>query len=88
MRPIKFPKYTMLLVKWDDIVSDTKWHTKEEIEKTHPMIVKTVGFFLKSYLRNHKRVLKLAASILEDGDSDVIDIPFGVISSIKELKEI
>jgi len=85
MKPASYEVYTMLLVEWLDITQDSKWHNKAEMEKTRATKVKSIGFFLKNYVLDKKWVLKLAGSVTEDGDSDVLDIPFGCINFIKEI---
>ena len=82
MRIKKFPKYTLLLVQWDDILSDSSWHDAKGIEKARPAKIKTLGFFLG----NAKRVLKLAHSVAEDGESDYTVIPWGTIKEIEEVR--
>ena len=86
MKPTRYEKYTMLLVEWLDITQDGKWHNKAEMENTRATKVKSIGFFLKNYMLGKKWVLKLASSVTEDGDSDVLDIPFGCINFIKEVR--
>lgn len=82
MRIRKFPKYTLLLVQWDDICSDSSWTDAKGIDKAKPAKIKTLGFFLG----NAKRVLKVAHSVAEDGDSDYTCIPWGTIKHITEVR--
>lgn len=82
MRIKKFPKYTQLLVTWLDIISDSSWHNKSEIEKAQAMRVQTLGFFLQ----NKRKDLKIAHSITDDGDSDYTVIPWACVDSIKEIR--
>ena len=62
MRVKRFPKYTMLQVTWHDIISDSSWLTKDEIDAAKTIEIKTVGYFLQ----NKKNELKVAHSITED----------------------
>ncbi len=82
MRTKRFPKFTEVLVTWEDTTSDAKWHDKQEIESAKATIIKTVGFFIE----NKKRILKLAHSITADGDSDYTIIPWGCVIAISELE--
>lgn len=82
MRAKRFPKFAVVLVAWEDTTSDAKWHDKQEIEKAKTTVVKTVGFFIE----NKKRVLKVAHSMTEDGDSDYTVIHWGCVKGIKELE--
>lgn len=84
MRPKKFQKYDILVVSWLDIVSESKWHNKEEVENAEAVSVKTIGFFLD----NKKRQLRIAHSIAKDGDCDVTVIPYGCINKIENLSEV
>jgi hypothetical protein len=81
VRTKKFEKFTKLLVEWEDILSESEWHDKDKLDKTGPMPVKTLGF----YLDTRKRTLRVAHSICEDGDCDVTCIPWGCITKIREL---
>ena len=86
MRIKKFPKYTRIEVEWADIVSDSTWLDKNGLDKTEPIIVTTLGYFLK----NKKRVLKIAHSVAQDGGSDCTVIPWGCIKDVwvYEKKEV
>jgi len=87
MRAKKFAKFTTLLVNWDDITSDAKWHDAQAIDKADTTSVKTVGFFICNEInKNKRRIIKLAHSVAKDGDCDYTCIPYGCISNIKELK--
>lgn len=78
MRIKKFQPGTRLEITWNDIVSDSAWQSKDDIDKAFTVKVKTVGYFLQ----NQKGVLKIAHSISEDGDSDSTRIPWAVIQKI------
>ncbi len=84
MQVKRFPKFTFILVTWEDPTSDAKWYDKQDIDKMKTTVVRTMGFFLG----NKKRVLKVAHSITADGDSDFTAIPWGCIKEVKGLKEI
>jgi len=79
MRVKKFPKFTKLLIVWNDITSDASWHNINKLDKVKTVGVKTLGFFLE----NKKRELKIAHSITEDGDGDYTVIPWGCVKSIE-----
>jgi len=78
----------MILIEWDDIVSNASWQTSEEQDKTGPELVKTVGFFLKTYTYRKKKALRMAHSLIADGTGDTTNIPYGVIRKITLLKEV
>jgi hypothetical protein len=81
MRIKKFPKFTKILFVWEDITQDAAWHEPAERDKKSTAVVRTMGF----YLDTKQRKLRVAHSIADDGDSDIMCIPWGVIRSIKEL---
>lgn len=85
MKAKKFPKFTKMLVLWEDTVADPGWHDKQGLDKASTMSVQSLGFFLS----NKKHALKLAHSITDDTESDYLIIPWGCIRSIKlvEIKD-
>ena len=82
MRVKRFPKFTIILVTWEDTTSDTKWYSTQDVEKVETTTVKIIGFFIE----NKKRILKIAHSVTVGGDSDYTVIPCGCIKSVKELE--
>lgn len=81
MRIKSFPKYTMLRIAWFDILSDSSWHNRKEIDEAQSMEVWSLGFFLQ----NKKKDLKIAHSVSNDGESDYTVIPWACIKYIEEL---
>ena len=84
---MKYKLGDMVLVEWDDIVSDASWQTPDQQDKTVPEPTKTVGFFLKAYTYRKKKALRIAHSLQVDGGGDTTNIPYGVIRKITLLKE-
>ena len=72
-----------MLVVWTDIISDSSWHDKGDVDKAQAISVNTLGFFLQ----NKKKDLKIAHSISDDGDSDYTIIPWACVTKIQELDE-
>lgn len=83
MRPVKFDKCNIVLISWEDIVSNPLWLSGKKLEKATTTSIKTVGFFLDTIKKNHIRILRIAHSIGEDGESDIMTIPWGAIENIK-----
>jgi hypothetical protein len=81
MRIKKFDKYDILVISWQDITQDAEWHDKEKLKNAKAADVKSIGFFLD----NKKKVLRISHSVAEDGDCDVMCIPWGTISKIKDI---
>jgi len=82
VRVKRFPKFTIVLITWEDTTSDAKWYSKQKVEKVETTTVKTIGFFIE----NKKRILKIAHSVTAGGDSDYTVIPWGCIKGVKELE--
>jgi hypothetical protein len=82
MRAKKFSKFTILLVEWEDITSDAKWHNTQELDGAKTTTVKSVRFFID----NKKHRLKISRSITEDGDADYTVIPWGCVRKVGEVK--
>lgn len=83
MRIKKYKLYTPLKIWWDDILSDSEWHTKDFVDKAKAEPIVSVGFFLA-----HKnKELKICHDVAEDGSSDYQVIPVGCITKIVELLE-
>jgi len=74
--------YTLVVVEWEDIVSDSSWMDDKEIEKLEPVVCRSVGWLLKKT----KKLVFLGASVTNDGSvGDRTTIPKNVIRSIKEI---
>ena len=83
MRIKKFEPGTELRVWWVDITQDAAWHTEKQREQCKPTLVKTLGM----YIRTKKNSLLLCHSWTEDGDSDILVIPWGCITCIEVISE-
>lgn len=79
MRIKKFQLGTRLEITWQDIVSDASWHDIKDMDKITTIKVKTVGYFLQ----NKKKILKVAHSITEDGESDYTVIPWANVDNVE-----
>ena len=48
MKIKRFDTGTRLEITWHDIVSDSSWQSKEDINKATTVQVKTLGYFLQN----------------------------------------
>lgn len=73
---------TLLLITWDDILSDASWLTDEKAQSMSPVLCKNVGWFL-----NHDKLnIRIFDSVASDGNKSCTVIPKGVIRDVKEIK--
>jgi len=77
----RFKKDALLIVYWDDIVSDSAWQDEKMVEKLEPAHCKTVGFFTMK--RKHTLIL---AHTISKGERDSMVIPVGCITKVEEIK--
>jgi len=77
----KFPKYRfneLLVVIWDDILSDSRWLPEISAKKVSCPSCLACGFFLS--FDNDE--LKISPCLGKDGERDVTVIPIGCIQKI------
>jgi hypothetical protein len=73
---------TLLIVKWDDIVSDNSWLKDEVAQKYQPAVCKDVGWFI-----NHDKLnMRLSSSVNNSGEKNITVIPKGCIRDVKIIK--
>ena len=73
----RYKKNTLLLVYWDDIVSDPSWQDDDKAENAEPAHCITAGF----YTMKRKGDLILSHTITK-GQRDTTIIPLGCISKV------
>lgn len=82
MRKQTYDKYTLLEIRWQDIVERSGWHKVTDASSAECMKILTVGYFIS----NHNNCLNIASTISKDEECNVTTIPWGVIYSVKELE--
>lgn len=78
----KIKSGTLLIIKWDDIVSDSSWLKDEVAQNYQPVISKDVGWFLNSDTLN----VRIMSSVNVSGEKNVSVIPKGVIRDVQTIK--
>ncbi len=77
-------RYDMILVKWEDIVSDSSWVSNEGIEDATTAICYSIGFLM----RVEETHIKLSYCYDFNAESGSVEvIPIGCILSIVRLEE-
>ncbi len=77
-------RYDIILVKWEDIVSDNTWVSDVGIDEAKTAICYSIGFLM----RVEERHIKLSFCYDFDAESGSVEvIPIGCILSIVRLEE-
>ncbi len=77
-------RYDIVLVKWEDIVSDNTWVSDVGIDEAKTAICYSIGFLM----RVEERHIKLSFCYDFDAESGSVEvIPIGCILSIVRLEE-
>lgn len=79
-KKIKFGQ--LLIVNWDDIISTEAWVSEEEANQLTPLDCVSIGWVLSV----DAEVLRLSSTISGQSEANVIVIPKGVITRIRELE--
>lgn len=77
-------RYDVVLIKWEDIVSDSSWVSDEGIDEATAAICYSTGFLMRVE-ENHIKVSSSYDFNAESGSIEVI--PIGCITSIVRLEE-
>jgi len=80
---MKYKKYDILLVKWDDAAGAGGWNKNEE-RLLEPHWVHTTGMFLGQ--TNDRLLVCMNHAYEENNHGDFMSVPKGMIASIKVLK--
>lgn len=73
---------TLLLITWDDIVSNSSWLPDNKAQTYPPVQCKDIGWFI-----NHDKLnIRISNSVNIDGDKSITVIPKGVIRDVKIIK--
>ena len=77
-------RYDMILVMWEDIVSDSSWVDKKGITDITTAVCHSLGFLIEV----KERRIKLSSSYDFNAESGSIEvIPIGCIQSITKLEK-
>lgn len=73
----------IVLVKWEDAVSNSQWQPAADAKSMEPHIIHTAGILLK---KDEKHVVLALNNCKETGNvADVMQIPRGMVRSIKRV---
>ena len=78
----KIKPATLLLITWDDIVSDSSWLSDAKAQTYQPVQCKDIGWFIN----DDKLNVRLSHSVNIDGEKTITVIPKGVIRDVKVIK--
>ena len=67
----KVKENTLLIITWDDIVSDASWVKDVDAQKYKPILCKDVGWFINIVKLN----IRITSSVNITGDKNVSVIP-------------
>ena len=71
-------------ILWNDIISDSEWHIREEVAKVKPARCSYVGYFLD---KDDECVRCMNMQSFGDGGCDYSIFPLGVITKVNLLKK-
>ena len=78
----KVKEGTLLLITWNDIVSDSSWLKDEVAQEYQPVLCKDIGWFLN----DDKLNIRLFNSINASNEKSITVIPKGVIREVQKIK--
>jgi len=78
----KIKEGTLLLIIWDDIVSDSSWIKDEVAQGYQPTLCKDIGWFLNEDKLN----IRIFNSVNNSTEKSITVLPKGVIRSVQKIK--
>ncbi len=78
----KIKRGTLLLITWDDIVSDSGWIKDADAEVYRPVRCKDIGWFVN----DDKLNIRITTSVSSSGEKNITVIPKGVIRNVRKIK--
>ena len=73
---------TLLVISWDDIVSDSSWVPDDKAQKCQPTACKDTGWFVN----DDKLNIRITNSVNSQGEKSITVIPKGVIRKVQVIK--
>ncbi len=77
----KIKEGTLLIIKWDDIVSDSSWLKDEVAQEYSPVRCTDVGWFVN----DDKLNIRMTSSVNITGEKNISVIPKGIIRDIQKI---
>lgn len=78
----KIKSGTLLIIAWDDIVSDSSWLKDDVAQKYQPALCKDAGWFVNS----DKLSIRITSSVNSLGEKNISVFPKGCIRDVKKIK--
>ena len=78
----KIKEGTLLLITWDDIVSDSAWIKDSIAQDYQPVRCKDIGWFVN----DDKFNIRITTSVNNAGEKNISVIPKGVIRAVQKIK--
>lgn len=78
----KIKEHTLLLITWDDIVSDSSWIKDINAQTYPPVRCKDIGWFVNEDKLN----IRITTSVNTSGEKNISVIPKGVIRDVIKIK--
>ena len=78
----KIKEGTLLLIAWDDIVSDASWLKDTQAQAYQPIRCKDIGWLINEDKLN----IRITTSVSSSGEKNISVIPKGVIRDVIKIK--
>jgi len=78
----KIEPATLLLITWDDIVSDCSWLADVKAQNYQPTHCKDIGWFIN----DDKLNVRISNSVNSDGEKSITVIPKGCVRFVQVIK--
>jgi hypothetical protein len=78
----KIKEGTLLLITWDDIVSDSSWIKDINAQVYPPVCCKDIGWFVN----DDKLNIRITTSVSSSGEKNISVFPKGVIRDVIKIK--
>ena len=78
----KIKSGTLLLLTWDDIVSDNSWVEDDNAQTYQPTLCKDIGWFLNCDKLN----VRIFNSVNNNGEKSIVVFPKGCIRKVQIIK--
>lgn len=78
----KIKEGTLLIIAWDDVVSDSGWVKDSNAQDYPPAYCKDVGWFVN----DDKLNIRITTSVNNCGDKNISVIPKGCVRDVQKIK--
>lgn len=78
----KIKEGTLLLITWDDVVSDSGWVKDINAQVYQPVRCKDIGWFVN----DDKLNIRITTSVNSSGEKNISVLPKGVVRDVIKIK--